>query len=98
MVRGGYGIFYKEWNEQDEGIPQTGFSITPQFQRPNAGLTPAFYWDGGFPQNFNHPPLISPTVANGQVASVVDPKTGGTAALFAAVEPDHRAADYPTPS
>ena len=35
------------------------------------GLTPAFYWDGGFPQNFSHPPLISPTVANGQSATIV---------------------------
>jgi len=40
-------------------------------------LTPAFYWDAGFPQNFSHPPLISPTVANGQNATVVQKSTGG---------------------
>jgi hypothetical protein len=77
VVRGGYGIFFGEWNEQNNGIPQTGFAFTPSFTSPNAGLTPAFYWDGGFPQNFNHPRIITPTVANGQVIQLADRKTGG---------------------
>ena len=77
MLRGGYGIFYKEYIDQGVGRPQTGFSITPSFSSADAGLTPAFYWDGGFPQNFSHPPLISPTVANGQGATIVQKDTGG---------------------
>src|SRR5262249_43346390 len=77
VVRGGYGIFYGEWNEQNNGIPQTGFAFTPSFPSPDAGLTPAFNWDSGFPQNFNHPPTITPTVANGQVIQLADRKTGG---------------------
>jgi hypothetical protein len=77
VVRGGYGIFYGEWNEQSNGIPQTGFAFTPSFTSPNAGLTSPFNWDGGFPQNFNHPPIITPTVANGQVIQLADRKTGG---------------------
>jgi hypothetical protein len=77
VIRGGYGIFYKEYINQGVGIPQTGFSITPSFSSPDSGLTPAFYWDNGFPQNFNRPPLISPLVANGQNAQVVEKKTGG---------------------
>ena len=77
VVRGGYGIFYKEFISQGVGNPQTGFSITPSFSSADSGLTPAFYWDNGFPQNFSHPPLISPTVANGQGATVVQKANGG---------------------
>ena len=78
VVRGGYGIFYKEYINQGVGIPQTGFSITPVFASADNGLTPAFQWDNGFPQNFNRPPLILPTVANGQNAQLVEPQTGGS--------------------
>jgi hypothetical protein len=77
VLRGGYGIFYKEYINQGVGLPQTGFSITPTFASADNGLTPGFYWDGGFPQNFNKPPLISPTVANTQSAQIVEPATGG---------------------
>jgi hypothetical protein len=77
VIRGGYGIFYKEYINQGVGVPQTGFSITPGFGSADSGLTPGFYWDNGFPQNFNRPPLISPTVANGQGAAVVEKATGG---------------------
>ncbi|MBL8217010.1 MAG: TonB-dependent receptor [Bryobacterales bacterium] len=78
VLRGGYGIFYKEYINQGVGLPQTGFSITPSFPSPDAGLTPGFYWDNGFPQNFNKPPLISPTVANTQGAQLVERANGGT--------------------
>ena len=77
VLRGGYGIFYKEYIDEGVGRPQTGFSITPSFSSADYGLTPGFYWDGGFPQNFSHPPLISPTVANGQGATIVQKATGG---------------------
>ncbi|HZT32325.1 MAG TPA: TonB-dependent receptor [Bryobacteraceae bacterium] len=78
VLRGGYGIFYKEYINEGVGIPQTGFSITPTFATADNGITPAFYWDNGFPQNFSMPPLISPTVANGQGAQEVQRATGGT--------------------
>lgn len=77
VIRGGYGIFYAAYISEGVGIPQNGFSITPSFTSPNNGLTPAFYWDGGFPQNFNHPPNLTPTVQNGQGAQLVYPSTGG---------------------
>src|SRR5262249_45411213 len=77
VARGGYGIFYKEYINQGVGIPQTGFSISPSFPSADNGVTPAFYWDNGFPQNFSRPPLISPTVANGQGAGIVERATGG---------------------
>lgn len=78
VVRGGYGIFYAAYINQGVGIPQAGFSITPQFNSPDAGLTPAFNWDNGFPQNFNFPPNITPTVVNGQNANLVQQSKGGT--------------------
>ncbi|MCC6340569.1 MAG: TonB-dependent receptor, partial [Bryobacterales bacterium] len=31
VLRGGYGIFYKEYINQGVGLPQTGFSISPSF-------------------------------------------------------------------
>ena len=77
VLRGGYGIFYKEYINEGVGLPQTGFSITPTFGSADNGLTPGFYWDNGFPQAFSHPPLISPTVANGQNAQIVQKTTGG---------------------
>ena len=77
VLRGGYGIFYKEYIDEGVGRPSTGFSITPSFASANNGITPAFYWDNGFPQDFSHPPLISPTVANGQGATIVERATGG---------------------
>lgn len=78
VIRGGYGIFYSAFISQGTGIPQNGFATTASFTSQDTGLTPAFYWDGGFPQNFNRPPNISPTVQNGQSAQVVYAGNGGT--------------------
>ena len=78
VIRGGYGIFYAAYIDQGNGRPSNGFSSTASFSSQDAGLTPAFYWDNGFPQNFNHPPNISPTVQNGQTAQYVNTQTGGT--------------------
>ncbi|MGH9665065.1 MAG: TonB-dependent receptor domain-containing protein, partial [Bryobacteraceae bacterium] len=78
VIRGGYGIFYSAYINEGIGIPQNGFSTTPSFSSPNTGLTPAFYWDNGFPQNFSHPPNLTPTVQNGQSAQLVYPSNGGT--------------------
>jgi hypothetical protein len=77
VVRGGYGIFYAAYIDQGVGRPSNGFSSTASFSTQDAGVTPAFYWDNGFPQNFTHPPNISPTVQNGQTAQYVNVQTGG---------------------
>ena len=77
VIRGGYGIFYAAYISEGVGLPQNGFSITPSFTSPNNGLTPAFSWDNGFPQNFSHPPNLTPTVQNGQGAQLVYPNSGG---------------------
>ena len=78
VIRGGYGIFYAAYISEGVGIPQNGFSITPTFSSPNNGLTPAFNWDNGFPQNFSHPPNLTPVVQNGQSAQLVYSGNGGT--------------------
>jgi hypothetical protein len=77
VLRGGYGIFYAAYIDQGVGRPSNGFSSTASFSSQDAGVTPAFYWDNGFPQNFTHPPNLTPTVQNGQTAQYVNAKTGG---------------------
>ena len=66
VVRGGYGIFYWGENRSGIGIPSDGFNVVATFASADTGITPAFNWESGFPQNFTHPPDTSPTVMNGQ--------------------------------
>ncbi|HZT32619.1 MAG TPA: TonB-dependent receptor [Bryobacteraceae bacterium] len=70
VLRGGYGIYFAPGNataglrsSQSFGF---GFNASPTPSTTDAGVTPAFYWDAGFPQNFVKPPVISPDVANNQ--------------------------------
>ncbi len=69
VLRSGYGIYYALGNAnaglRDSLNSSNGFIATPVFQSLDQGLTPGFYWDNGFPQNFPRPPFISPTAANG---------------------------------
>ncbi|MEX2264336.1 MAG: TonB-dependent receptor [Bryobacteraceae bacterium] len=78
VVRGGYGIFYHAVNRQ--GILQSadGFNAFPQFASADNGITPAFNWDTGFPQNFPRPPTLVPDVQNGQNATTLVPARAGT--------------------
>jgi hypothetical protein len=70
VIRSGYGIFY--WNVSGTiGVPATGFNTTAAFASGNVGITPAFNWDNGFPQDFQKPPILTPTVQNGQNATAV---------------------------
>ena len=55
------------------GLPQAGFSALPSFVTGDNGITPAFNWDNGFPQNFAHPPNLSPYQLNGFAGTVVLP-------------------------
>lgn len=68
VIRSGYGIYYAPGNattglrsSQSFGF---GFNASPVFASTDTGVTPAFNWDIGFPQNFARPPLINPSVAN----------------------------------
>jgi hypothetical protein len=74
-LRGGYGIYYGPGNA-DAGLRQSqsfgfGFNASPVFSSTNNGVTPAFNWDAGFPQNYVRPPDISPTVANGSAVTMI---------------------------
>ena len=70
VLRAGYGIYYAAGNNVAglrDSLSQTyGYSANPVFTTLDQGVTPAFNWDGGFPQNFPKPPFIDPTAANGQ--------------------------------
>jgi len=73
VVRGGLGIFNSNYNNQGLGLPAFGYSTTASFSSADSGTTPAFNWDNGFPQDFRRPPVIDPTAANRQDATVVLP-------------------------
>jgi hypothetical protein len=69
VLRGGYGIYYAPGNAttglRTSQVFTFGFNSRPTPATLDNGVTPAFYWDQGFPQNFPIPPVISPSVANG---------------------------------
>ncbi|HET8547033.1 MAG TPA: TonB-dependent receptor [Bryobacteraceae bacterium] len=69
VLRGGYGISYAAGNaaaglRQSQGF-SLGFNAQPTPASTNAGVTPAFYIDDGFPHNYRRPPVIDPAFANG---------------------------------
>jgi hypothetical protein len=69
VLRGGYGIYYAQGNAnaglRDSLQSSVGFVAQPVFQTQDAGVTPGFNWDGGFPQNFARPPFINPAAGDG---------------------------------
>jgi len=77
VVRGGYRVFYWSVNRGGIGIPADGFNVTASFASADVGIAPAFNWDNGFPKNFTKPPIITPTVQNGQNATVSLRSRGG---------------------
>ncbi len=74
VVRGGYGIFFAQIITQGTGVTglREGYNVTASFSTADNGITPAFNWDNGFPQNFKRAPLIDPTLENTQSATPVD--------------------------
>ncbi len=73
VVRGGIGLFNSNYINQGIGLPAFGYSTTASFNSADAGVTPAFNWDAGFPQEFRRPPVIDPTAANRQGVTAVLP-------------------------
>lgn len=75
VLRSGYGIYYALGNAnaglRDSIQMSNGFIANAVFASTDAGVTPGFNWDNGFPQNFVRPPVISPTAANGSELRVV---------------------------
>jgi hypothetical protein len=70
VVRGGYGIFNLNQTTIAWIPTADGFNTYASFFSPNAGISPAFSWDNGFPQNFTHPPITTSTVQNGLNATM----------------------------
>jgi hypothetical protein len=59
VLRAGFGIFYA--SEKAPGLTpsNTGFTSSPSWSSGDQGITPAFYWDKGFP-SWQAPPFIDP--------------------------------------
>jgi hypothetical protein len=75
VLRGGYGVSYGQGNA-NAGLRDSqkfiyGFNAAPSYASTDAGVTPAFNWDSGFPTNWPHPPFIDPTVQNGTNVTMV---------------------------
>jgi hypothetical protein len=73
VLRTAYGISYSPGGALAGGNnfgSLAGYSGNANFQTKDNGLTPAFNWNNGFPQNFDHPPFISAGLNVGSGASV----------------------------
>jgi hypothetical protein len=80
VLRGGYGIFYAAGNATT-GLRSSqrfifGFNAAPSYTSPDAGVTPAFNWDSGFPTDWPRPPFIDPTVQNNSSVDMIGPGDG----------------------
>ncbi|MGH9663812.1 MAG: hypothetical protein ACRD9L_05265, partial [Bryobacteraceae bacterium] len=85
VLRGGFGMYYAPGNA-DAGLRASqsfgfGFNASPVFASTDSGVTPAFNWDNGIPQNFAKPPQISPTVANNSAVALMS-RTDGRPPYF----------------
>lgn len=70
VVRAGYGVFFQQlyytgWSG-GVGGGTDGFNSFPAFGSTDGGITPAFYLQNGFPQNYLRPPFIDAGFRNGQ--------------------------------
>jgi len=82
VLRGGYGLSYGQGNAT-AGLRQSqnfiyGFNAAPSYSSTDAGVTPAFSLDNGFPTNWPHPPFINPTVQNGSSVNMIGLNDGRT--------------------
>lgn len=59
VFRGGYGIFYASVKAPGLTPSGIGFTSSPSWSSADQGITPAFWWDEGFPA-WQMPPFIHP--------------------------------------
>ncbi len=76
VFRGGYGIFYTTGGALLDNGARTqsfnGYYAQPTRATKDTGVTPAFYIDDGFPQDFIRPPNLVPNFANGSNVDWID--------------------------
>ncbi|MCX6628845.1 MAG: TonB-dependent receptor, partial [Candidatus Solibacter sp.] len=80
VLRGGYGVSYGQGNA-NAGLRDSqkfiyGFNAAPSYASTDAGVTPAFNWDSGFPTTWPKPPFINPTVQNGSAVTMIGKDDG----------------------
>ena len=56
VVRAGFGMFYSNYKMMGGN---SGFQAAPTFSTADSGITPAFYWDNGWP-DWTAAPFINP--------------------------------------
>jgi hypothetical protein len=64
VIRAGYGTFFSNYKPWGFNL---GFYAQPTFASTNQGVTPAFYWDNGWP-NWTPPPSTDPGFNTGLTA------------------------------
>jgi hypothetical protein len=70
VVRASAGVYYAPGISPR--LDSTGFSASPGFGSPD-GFSPVYNWANPWPQNWNRPPQIDPSFANGQGVVAVLP-------------------------
>jgi TonB dependent receptor len=69
VLRASAGIIYAP---PDNSTDAAGYSGSASANTANDGLTPAFYWDQGWPSGqVKRPPLLDPTILNGRSANTM---------------------------
>ncbi len=70
VIRASGGIFYAPG--MTPRMDATGFTATPSFSSPDS-YTPVYNWANVWPQNWNRPPVLNPSFANGQSVAAILP-------------------------
>jgi hypothetical protein len=70
VIRASGGVFYAPG--MTPRIDATGFTATPSFSSPDS-YSPVYNWANLWPQNWNRPPVLNPSFANGQSVAAILP-------------------------
>jgi hypothetical protein len=73
MIRLNYSLNYEEVPLYGRHFGTQGFNASPVFVSPNEQLEAAFQLREGLPNNFQTPPYLDPTAANGLEPDYIDP-------------------------
>ena len=86
LIRGGFAIYNGTAGEVSEnGIRVQygqGFNLQTSTQSPNNGITPAFYLQNGYPNNYQLPPIINPAYNTGSSVYWIAPEDGTPSIVY----------------